>query len=127
VKKEIVLIPGIKPSNLPFNQVVRAGDFLFLTSQLSCDLSTGEIKTGPIERQTRQTLENIKFILNSCHATMDDIVKVTIYLRNIKDFSAVNPIYASYFTPGCEPARVTLQAASPLEGVDIEIEVIAYP
>jgi len=126
MKKEIIVIPGITKPNLPFNHVVRAGRLLFLTSQLSVDLKTGVINTGNIIEQTQRSLDNIKFLLGHCGATMDDIVKVVIYMRDLRDFDKVNEIYSKYFTKGNEPARVTMQAISPIENVDIEIEVMAY-
>ena len=126
MKKKVVTIPGIKKPDLPFNHVIQAGRFLFLTSQLSSDLKTGEIKSGTIVEQTRQSLDNIKFLLECCGATMDDIVRAVIYMRDLKDFDKVNEVYCRYFTKGNEPARVTMQATSPLESIDIEIEVIAF-
>ena len=125
MKKEVMKIPGVNVPDSPFNHVVKAGNFLFLTSQLAADLKTGEIIGGTIEEQTKQTLENIKFLLESCGSGMDDIVKVIVYLRNAVDFDAMNDIYRQYFAKGLEPARVTVQAQSPIQGVDIEIEVTA--
>lgn len=126
MKKEVMIIQGISKPNLPFNHVVKAGGFLFLTSQLSVNLKTGDIKNGTIVEQTQQSLENVKFLLSHCGATMDDIVKVVIYMRNLKDFDKVNQVYRKYFTQGNEPARVAVQAISPIDGVDIEIEVVAF-
>jgi 2-iminobutanoate/2-iminopropanoate deaminase len=100
-------------------------DFLFLTSQLSADLTTGEILDGDIEQQTRRAMENVKQLLAACGATMDDIVKAVLYLRNVQDRHRVNAIYREYFTKGQEPAKVTVQAPSPIDGIDIEIEVTA--
>jgi 2-iminobutanoate/2-iminopropanoate deaminase len=125
MKKEIVSIHGIQASDLPFNQVIRAGDFLFLTSQLSVDLKTNKILGGDIIQQTRQALENVKFLLESCDVTMDDIVKVVVYIRDVNDFNEMNQVYSEYFTKGQEPTRVTIQAPSPIDGIDIEIEIIA--
>ncbi|MFX1339849.1 MAG: RidA family protein [Promethearchaeota archaeon] len=125
MKKEVINIEGIKTPTAPFNHVVKAGNFLFLTSQLSADLKTNKIIGGDIIEQTRRTLENIKFLLESCKATMDDIIKVVIYLRNANDFDKMNQVYREYFTKGQEPARVTMQAVSPIKNIDIEIEVIA--
>jgi 2-iminobutanoate/2-iminopropanoate deaminase len=126
MKKKVMIIPGISKPNLPFNHVVKAGGFLFLTSQLSVNIKTGDIKNGTIVEQTQQSLENVKFLLSHCGATMDDIVKVVIYMRNLKDFDKVNQVYRKYFTQGNEPARVAVQAISPIDGVDIEIEVVAF-
>ena len=126
MEREIMIIPGIAKPDLPFNHVVRADRFLFLTSQLSVDLKTGIIQSGNIVEQTQRSLDNIKFLLANCGATMDDIVKVVIYMRNLKDFDKVNEIYSQYFTKGNEPARVTMQAISPIENIDIEIEIVAF-
>jgi len=126
MKREIIIIPAITKPDLPFNHVVRADRFLFLTSQLSVDLKTGIIQSGNIVEQTQRSLDNIKFLLANCGATMDDIVKVVIYMRNLKDFDKVNEIYSQYFTKGNEPARVTMQAISPIENIDIEIEIVAF-
>ena len=125
MKKQVILIPGIPIPDSPFNHVVKAGDFLFLTSQLSTDLKTGQIISGDIAVQTTQALENIKFLLRQSNASMDDIVKVVIFMRNIKEFDNMNEVYRKYFEKGSEPARVTVQAMSPIKGVDIEIEVTA--
>jgi 2-iminobutanoate/2-iminopropanoate deaminase len=126
MKREIIIIPAITKPDLPFNHVVRADRFLFLTSQLSVDLKTGIIQSGNIVEQTQRSLDNIKFLLANCGATMDDIVKVVIYMRNLKDFDKVNEIYSQYFNKGNEPARVTIQAISPIENIDIEIEIVAF-
>lgn len=125
MKKEIIKIKGIKKPQSPFNHVVKAGNLLFLTSQLSIDLKTGNFLGGNITEQTKQALENIKFLLESSGATMDDILKVIVYMRDINDFEQMNRIYRKYFSEGQEPARVTIQALSPIKDIDIEIEVIA--
>ena len=125
MKKEVVILPGVKKPDSPFNHVVKAGNFLFLTSQLSTDLKTGKIIRGNIKDQTEQALENIKTLLESCGTNMDNILKAVVYLRNLDDFEEMNNIYSHYFRKGHEPARVTIQASSPIKTVDIEIEVTA--
>lgn len=125
MKKEIKTIPGIQSPDSPFNHVVKAGEFLFLTSQISADLKTGSIIGGNIVEQTMQALENVKFLLEFCGATMDDIVKAIVYMRDVNDFGKMNQVYREYFTKGQEPARVTIQALSPIEDIEIEIEVTA--
>ena len=125
MKKEVIDVSGVKAPESPFNHVVRAGELLFLTSQLSADLRTGRILGGSIVEQTSQALENVEFLLESCGATMDDIVKVVIYMRDVSHCDEMNRVYRQYFRKGQEPARVTIQAPSPIDGVDIEIEVIA--
>ncbi len=125
MKKEVMNIEGVKRPSSPFNYVVKAGDIIFLTSQLSADLKTGEILKGNIEQQTKRAMGNMKFLLENCNSDMDDIVKIVIYLKDINDFDKVNNIYKQYFSEGQEPARVTIQAVSPVKDIDIEIEAIA--
>lgn len=126
MKKEIIKIDGIVEPPSPFNHVVKAGNFLFLSSQLSVDLKTHKILGGDIRKQTTQTLENIKFLLESTGSSMENIVKVTIYMKDAKkDFKAMNEVYRKYFKKGQEPARVTVQALSPIENIDIEIDATA--
>lgn len=125
MKKEVVSIPGIRDPDSPFNHVVRAGNFLFLTSQLSADLETGRIISGDIAEQTERALKNVEFLLASCGTGLDNVLKVVIYLRDAGDFDEMNKVYMKYFKNGQAPARVTIQASSPFTGVDIEIEVTA--
>lgn len=125
MKKEIPVIKGVRRPDSPFSHVVKAGDFLFLTSQLSADLRTGRIIRGTIEEQTKRALDNIQFLLQASGSTMNNIVKAVIYMRDLSKFNEMNAVYREYFKKGEEPARVTVQAPSPIEGVDIEIEVTA--
>ncbi len=78
-----------------------------------------------MEEQTRNALDNIKFLLQSSEAAMNDIVKVVIYMRDLSKFDEMNAVYRKYFENGEEPTRVTVQAPSPIEEIDIEIEVTA--
>ena len=80
---------------------------------------------GTVAKQTRQALENIKFLLESSDSNMSNIVKVVVYMRNINQFDEMNKVYRRYFVDGGEPARVAIQAQSPLPGIDIEIEAVA--
>ena len=125
MKKEIIRIEGIASPDVPFSHVVKAGGFLFFSSQLSVDLKTNEIMPGSVSEQTGRSMENLKFLLESSGGTMEDIVKVVIYLRDNKDFEEMNGVYREFFEPGQEPTRVTIQSPSPIESIDIEIEAIA--
>jgi 2-iminobutanoate/2-iminopropanoate deaminase len=125
MKKEIIRIEGITSPNVPFNHVIKAGGLLFFSSQLSMDLKTNEILPGSVSEQTRKALENLKFLLESSGGTMEDIVKVVVYLRDNKDFEEMNEVYREFFEPGREPTRVTIQSPSPIESIDVEIEAIA--
>ena len=126
MKKKIIPVKGIIAPPSPFNHVVKAGNFIFLSSQLSADLKHHKIIGGNISEQTKQALENIKFLLESTDSSMDNIVKCVIYMKDVKkDFDAMNEVYREYFKDGEEPARVTVQALSPIEKIDIEIEATA--
>ena len=126
MKKEIIHPKGIITPPSPFNHIVKAGNFIFLSSQLSADLKVHKILGGNIREQTKQALENIKFLLESAGSSMDNIVKCVIYMKDVKkDFNAMNEVYREYFKKGEEPARVTVQALSPIGKIDIEIEVTA--
>jgi 2-iminobutanoate/2-iminopropanoate deaminase len=125
LKKEIIKVDGIQKPSSPFNHVVKAGDFLFLTSQLSADLRTNKIIGGTMKEQTRNALNNVKFLMQASGGTMKDVVKVVIYMRDPSKFGEMDAVYREYFEEGEEPARVTVQAPSPIEKVDVEVEVTA--
>ncbi|MGB9757288.1 MAG: RidA family protein [Candidatus Bipolaricaulaceae bacterium] len=108
----------------PYSPAIRAGDFLFISGQIPLDPS-GSPFTGPIEAQTQRCLEQIKEILAAAGGDLKDLVKVTIYLTDIKDFEAVNRAYSAYFDLE-PPARVCLGVSALPKGARIEIEAVAY-
>ncbi len=123
-KKAIYTEKAPKPIG-PYSQAIQAGHYLFLSGQIPIDPESGELIKGDIREQTQRVLENIKSILNSQGSEMDDIVKVTIYLKDLRNFSQVNELYATYFsrTP---PARSTIQVSDLPKNAEIEIEAIAW-
>ena len=124
--KQVVSVPGVAAPPSPFNHVVRAGDFLFVSSQLSVDLATHTLLPGDIASQTRQALENLKLLLEGCGASLEDIVKTTVYMRDVGEFAGMNQVYGEYFQKETAPTRVTIQAPSPLPGINVEIDAIAH-
>jgi 2-iminobutanoate/2-iminopropanoate deaminase len=108
----------------PYSQAIQAGDFLFLSGQIPLDPKTGELVKGDIRNQTRQVLENIRGVLESQGSGMKDVVKVTIFLKDIGNLNQVNEVYATYF-PSSPPARSTVEVAKLPRDADIEIEMIA--
>ncbi len=122
--KQIVNTSGAPAAIGPYSQAVRVGQFLFASGQLGLDPVTGELCDG-IEAQARQALANMQAVLAAAGATTKDVVKTTIFLADMADFTVVNRIYAEVF--GEEPpARSTVQvAALPKNGL-IEIEMIAW-
>ncbi len=122
--RRAILSPGIKSVG-PYSPAIRAGDFLFISGQIPLDPAGKGLLQGPMEAQTRLCLEQIREILAAAGGTMDDLVKVTIYLTDMGDFEAVNRAYSAYF--GAEPpARACLGVAALPKGARIEIEAIAY-
>lgn len=108
----------------PYSQAIQAGSFLFLSGQIPLDPTSGELVKGDIREQARRVLENLKAVLESQNLGMEDVVKVTIFLKEMENFSQVNEVYATYF-PSSPPARSTVEVARLPRDVDIEIEAIA--
>jgi len=108
----------------PYSQAIRAGGFLFLSGQIPIDPKNGELAKGDIRQQTKQVLDNLKSILNSQKLEMKDLVKVTIFLKDMGNFSQVNEVYATYFLSS-PPARSTVEVARLPRDAEIEIEAIA--
>jgi 2-iminobutanoate/2-iminopropanoate deaminase len=124
MKKRVVQTEKAPKAIGPYSQAIQAGNFLFLSGQIPLDPVTGELVKGDIRQQTRQVLENLKGVLESQHLGMEDLVKVTIFLKDMENFSQVNGVYAAYF-PSSPPARSTIEVARLPRDADIEIEAIA--
>lgn len=109
----------------PYSQGIDTGNLLFLSGQLPICPAAGKIVAEDIEGQTKQSLENVKFILASAGCTMDHVVKTTVYLKDIADFAKMNGIYKEYFSEGNFPARSAFQVAALPQNALVEIEVVA--
>lgn len=109
---------------LPFSSAVRVDDVLFLSGQIGVRPGTRELVPGGIEAQTRQTMENIKTVLEYVGSSLDRVVKCTIFLADFDDYAAMNAVYASYFAHD-PPARSALGANGLAFGAAVEIECIA--
>ena len=107
----------------PYSQAIQSGNLLFISGQLGLDF-TGNLIAEDVAAQTRQVLENIKLIIEAAGFKMDDIVKTTIYLNDLNDFTIVNNIYSEYFQPPY-PARACIQVAKLPKDGKVEIEAIA--
>ena len=124
MRREIITTDRIAPSVGPFSAAVRAGDLLFLSGQVALDPATSKLVAGDIGAQTEQIFANISAVLEAAGKSFDDVMKTTVYLADMKDFGAMNTVYARYFqTP--YPARTTIQAAGLPLGAAVEIEVVA--
>jgi 2-iminobutanoate/2-iminopropanoate deaminase len=108
----------------PYSQAIIEGDFIFLAGQGPGNPLTGQLDRGDVKHETRQTLENIKAVLEAAGSSLDKVVKCNVYLRDINDFAGMNEVYATYFTAP-PPARTTIQAGALPGGIAVEIECIA--
>jgi len=109
----------------PYSPAVRAGDFIFVSGQGPVDSVTDRLVEGEIERQTEVTLANIGAILEACGATSADVVKCSVFLRDIADFPRMNKVYAAFFGD-TRPARTTIEAKFHQAAMLVEIDCVAY-
>jgi len=123
--KTIIKPAGSAPAVGPYHHAIRAGDLLFCAGQIPLDPTTGNLVSGDIKAQTERVLENVKVILDDQKLTFANIVKSTVFMVNLADFTAMNEVYAKYFTSDF-PARSTIQVAALPRGANVEIEVIAH-
>ncbi|MFN4226856.1 MAG: Rid family detoxifying hydrolase [Candidatus Ratteibacteria bacterium] len=107
----------------PYSQAIKWRNFIFISGQIPIDPKTGKIVGEDIEIQTKIVIENMKNILNEVGVDLDNVVKTTIYLKNIKDFEKMNYVYAKYFKN--KPARTTVEVSNLPKNALIEIEAIA--
>lgn len=114
---------GAKNPNLPFHPGVRAGDYIFVSGQVAKD-ANGVMCAGAIEEQTRWTIEAIRRVLNAGGADLEDVVKVTVYLEDARDFGRYNGVFKEYFPDG-RLARTTVEARAAITTA-IEMDAIAY-
>ena len=108
----------------PYSQAIKANGFLFVSGQLPVVPATGQFAEGGVSGQTRQSLENVKAILAAAGCTLDDVVKTTVFIKDMNDFGTVNTAYAEYFKQDC-PARACIEVARLPKDALVEIEVIA--
>lgn len=108
----------------PYSQAVRCGDELFCSGQIAIDPASGNVIDGDVGAQTEQVLKNLGAVLAAADCSFDDVVKTTIFLVDMNDFTAVNDVYATYFN-NAKPARSTVAVAGLPRGVRVEIDCIA--
>ena len=123
--KTIIKPAKAAPAVGPYSHGVRAGDLLFCAGQIPVLPESGQLIAGDIRAQTERVLENIKILLQDQGLTLDNVVKTTVFMTNLADFSAMNEVYARFFTRN-PPARSTVQVAALPRGAQVEIETIAH-
>jgi 2-iminobutanoate/2-iminopropanoate deaminase len=124
LEKTVVQPPTAAPAIGPYSPALRVGNWLFLSGQIPLDPSTGQLVDGDIRAQTTRVLQNMGELLRAGGADFKDVVRTTIFLADMNDFSVVNEIYATYFSQPY-PARATVQVARLPKDVRVEIDAIA--
>ncbi len=108
----------------PYSQAVDCGDAIYLSGQIPIDPATNQMIEGDIKAQTERVILNLQAVLKSAGLTLDDVVKTTVYMTDLKEFPQMNEVYGRYFAKNA-PARATVQVAALPKGARIEIEAIA--
>ena len=109
----------------PYNQAVLIGNTLYTSGQIALNPATMELVLDDIETETKQVMENLKAVLEAADMTFDNVVKTTIFIMNMVDFTRINNVYGSCFDEKTAPARETVQVAGLPKGVNVEISMIA--
>jgi 2-iminobutanoate/2-iminopropanoate deaminase len=122
--KEIIATERAPQAIGPYSQAVRAGNLVFASGQIPIDPSTKEFVSGGISEQTEQVLKNLKAVFEAAGVGLEKIVKTTVFLADMNDFTAMNEVYGKYFGQN-PPARATVQAARLPRDAKVEIEAIA--
>ena len=107
----------------PYSQAIRAGELLFVSGQVPLDPATGELIEGDVAAQTHRVLQSLEAIVRAAGATLDDVVKTTVYLADMNDFVAMNRVYATFFADPA-PARAAVQVARLPKDAQVEIDAI---
>jgi 2-iminobutanoate/2-iminopropanoate deaminase len=123
-EKQIVFAQKAPKALGPYSVANRVGDLVFASGQLGLDPATGELVAGGIEAETRQALTNIQNVLEAAGSSLSQVLKTTVFLRDMGDFTRMNAIYAEFFQADF-PARSTVQVAALPKGGAVEIEAIA--
>lgn len=110
----------------PYNQAVQFGNQLFTSGQIAIDPSTGHLKLKNVSEQTEQVMLNLQAVLEAAGFDFSDVVKTTIFLTDMDDFTTVNSVYEKFFNEDTAPARETVAVKGLPKGVDVEISMIAF-
>lgn len=123
--KTIIKTPLAPAPIGPYNQAVLSGQTLYISGQTPINPANGELVSGTIEEETHQVMKNLKAILEAADATFEQVVKASIFVKDMHQFKAINEVYASYFSAETAPARETIEVANLPMFVNVEISMIA--
>ena len=124
MKKETVSTDKAPKAIGPYAQAIKAGDFVYTAGQIPIDPQSGNLITGGIAEQTRQVLENLKAVLEAAGSSLDQVIKATVFLKNMADFTVLNEVYGEYLG-AAKPARSTVAVAELPRGALVEIDFVA--
>jgi 2-iminobutanoate/2-iminopropanoate deaminase len=122
--KEIITAPNAPQAGGPYSTAVRQNGMVFLSGQIPLDPQSGQLVTGSIEEQTARVLENLSAVLQAAGLSLSDVVKTTVFLKDMDNFARMNETYSKYFSTN-PPARSTVEVARLPRDVQVEIEAIA--
>ena len=123
--KTIINTPNAPSPIGPYSQAVLKNDTLYISGQIAFDPITGELITDTIEKETKQVMENLKAVLEAAGMTFENVVKASIFVKDMNDFANINTVYGSYLNEETAPARETVQVAGLPKNVNVEISMIA--
>jgi 2-iminobutanoate/2-iminopropanoate deaminase len=109
----------------PYNQAILAGNTLYISGQIPIDPKTGDLVSGDIKRETEQSMQNLKAILTEAGMTFENVVKSSIFVKDMHQFAQINEVYGAYFDADIAPARETVEVANLPKFVNVEISMIA--
>jgi len=123
--RQAVTSPDAPAAIGPYSQAIKAGPFVFVSGQIPLDPGSGQMVAGDVSVQTHRVMQNLHAVLEAAGCSLDNVVRSTIFLADLNDFSTVNEIYGGYFTAPA-PARATVQVARLPRDARVEIDVVAY-
>jgi len=123
--KKIINTPKAPAPIGPYNQAILTGNTLYTSGQIALNPATGELILDSIQIETKQVMENMKAVLEAAEMTFENVVKTSIFISNMNDFSEINEVYGSYFNAATAPARETVEVANLPKFVNVEISMIA--
>ncbi len=123
--KKVINTPHAPAPIGPYNQAILVNGTLYISGQIPIDPKTGELVEGDIQKETKQSMENLKAILTEAGMTFENVIKSSIFVKDMHQFSKINEVYATYFNPSIAPARETVEVANLPKFVNVEISMIA--
>lgn len=123
--KKVIVTPNAPAPVGPYSQAILAGNTLYVSGQIPIIPTTGKLLEGTIEEETKQVMENLKAVLTAAGATFEHVVKCSIFMATMDDYSAINSVYAQYFNDETAPAREAVAVKTLPKHVNVEISLIA--